>query len=232
MCRKIYISFLSLGIFLTFYSYAAAQKNGGIAGKVIDVQKNSGISRVLIRIEELDSVKYTGNDGFFEFRDIPEGTYTIILQAPGYGRTIFLGLPVISNEVIYKQFYLQKSAEEGEKFYIGGIEVSAERELLPENAATTTSITSGEIEHLQASSLGDVLELIPGQKFTNPGLEDVKQISLRQTPTDDEADRNAALGTQVVIDNIPLSNNANMQLDIQGLICDGFPQKISARWKS
>jgi hypothetical protein len=225
MCGKIYISFFSLCMFLTFYSYAPAQATGGIAGKVIDVQKNSGIPRVLIRIEELDSIKYTGNEGLFEFRDIPEGSYTIILQATGYGRTIFLGLPVISNEVVYKQFYLQKSAEEGEKFYIGGIEVSAERELLPENAVTTTSITSGEIEHLQASSLGDVLELIPGQKFTNPGLEDVKQISLRQTPTDDEADRNAALGTQVVIDNIPLSNNANMQLDTK--LNDGATYRIT-----
>ncbi len=202
-----------------------AQDSGTLAGKVRDVETNQGIKEAIIKLSDTDSVKFTAKDGSFQFTSLPEGEYSITLQAPGYGRTIYLGIPVFKGEVTYKDIYLKKGAEEGQNFYIGGIEVSAERELLPEKPSTTTNISSGEIEHLQASSLGDVLELIPGQKFTNPGLEDVKQIRIRSTETTDQADNNTALGTQIVVDDVPLSNNANMQLDTK--LNDGANYRVT-----
>ncbi|MBN2366024.1 MAG: TonB-dependent receptor, partial [Calditrichaeota bacterium] len=218
-------SFIFCGLVIIFTGNISAQGTGQLAGKIIDVKSGSGIPDALIKIDKLDSVHYSQGNGYFEFSGIPEGSYTITIQAPGYGRTILLNVPVISAEVVYREIFLEKSPEEGEKFYIGGIEVTAERELLPEKAATTTTISSGEIEHLQASSLGDVLELIPGQKFTNPGLEGVRQIRLRQTETVDEADRNASLGTQILVDGVPLSNNANMQLDTK--LNDGATYRVT-----
>lgn len=212
-------------LLLLWFSPAQGQNSGDLAGKIIDVNTFSGIAEALIKIEELDSISRSDRSGTFIFHAIPEGTYTLTIQAPGYGRTVILGVSVIKGQVLYQEYFLQKGEVEGEKFYIGGIEVSAQRPLLPEKATTVTTISSSEIEHLQASSLGDVLELIPGQRFTNPGLEQVKQISLRQTETVDEANRNASLGTQIVIDNVPLSNNANMQLDTK--LNDGATYRIT-----
>ncbi len=195
------------------FNRSLAQSTGLLAGKVRDIASNRPLKNVLVKISETGQTTHTNSRGEFEFTGLPEGVYTLLLQLPGYGRTIVLDLPVIRGETTYKEIFLQKSAREGEKYYIGGIEVTAERDLLPEKPATTTKITAGELEHIQASSLGDILELVPGQKFTNPGLENVKQIRLRTTETTDAADRNAALGTQIIIDGVPVSNNANMQLD-------------------
>ncbi len=190
-----------------------AKDNGYIAGRVLSVGSDRGLPKVLVRIQELDSLVYSNKDGSFLFKNIHPGSYTLTFMAPGYGKTVLLNVKVAKGQSWYDVIYLQKSLKEGRRFYIGGIEVTADRELLPEEPATTTRISSGEIEHIQASSLGDILELIPGQKFSNPGLENVKQIELRQLSTTDEANRNAALGTQILVDGVPLSNNANMQID-------------------
>lgn len=78
------------------------------------------------------------------------------------------------------------------------------------------------IEHLQAASLADVLQLLPGQAAANPTLSGVRQSLLRQAPTagsrdpgaGTEAERSNALGTAVVLDGVPLSNNANLQTNL------------------
>lgn len=197
-----------------------------IAGVVKSTDSDQGLKDVIVQISELDLVQRTGAGGAFLFERVPAGSYTLVFLAPGYGKTILLNVQVAAGQTWYDVIYLQKSRQEGQRYYIGGIEVTADRELLPDEAATTTRISSGEIEHLQASSLGDVLELIPGQKFTNPGLENVKQIGLRQTPTTDEADRNASLGTQILVDGVPLSNNANMQIETD--LNDGSRYRVTA----
>src|ERR1035437_2682402 len=70
-------------------------------------------------------------------------------------------------------------------FQIGGIEVYGTSELLPKDVSTKTIITSGEIEHFQASSIKDVLDLVPGvQKSANPGLGQTTQMSIRGNETD------------------------------------------------
>ncbi|MBD3223332.1 MAG: TonB-dependent receptor plug domain-containing protein, partial [Caldithrix sp.] len=206
-------NWIILIIILVIKGSILGQPAGNVAGIVQTVEGNRGLADVLVKVVELDRSTRTDSTGFFAFRRIPAGRYSLTFMAPSYGKTVRLNVDVFEDQTWYDEVYLQKGASEDEKFYIGGIEVTADRELLPDQTATTTRIHSGEIEHIQASSLGDVLELIPGQKFTNPGLEDVKQIQLRQLETVDEADRNAALGTQVLMDEIPISNNANMQID-------------------
>ena len=98
-------------------------------------------------------------------------------------------------------------------FQIGDVVVLAERELLPHAMETSTRISSGDIEHIQASSLGDIMQLVPGQRFENPGMSAKKQASVRTNVSDSDAEKNEFFGTQIIIDNIPLSNNANLQLD-------------------
>lgn len=98
-------------------------------------------------------------------------------------------------------------------FQIGDVVVLAERELMPHAMETSTRISSGDIEHIQASSLGDIMQLVPGQRFENPGMSRKKQASVRTNVSDNDAEKNEFFGTQIIIDNIPLSNNANLQLD-------------------
>lgn len=63
------------------------------------------------------------------------------------------------------------------------------------------------IEHLQPTSLKDVLQLIPGQISSNPNLSSAAHISLREMKTD----RNSSLGTAIIVDGAPISNNADLR---------------------
>lgn len=55
---------------------------------------------------------------------------------------------------------------------------------------------------------------MPGQLAQNPTLASARQSLLRQVPTDADAVRANALGTALVLDGVPLSNNANLQTDL------------------
>ena len=202
-----------------------AQEPGMITGYVIDVESNLGIPAVNARIAETTQVTETDSSGLFIFKGLPTGAYTITLMKPGYGRTVVLNMEVSSSQTREEVIYMQQAAREDEQFYIGGIAVTADRELIPDQLVTSTRISAGEIEHLQASSLGDIMELIPGQKFSNPGLEDVKQINMRSVSRDTDTNREMAFGTQIVVDDIPLSNNANMQIDTD--LNDGANYRIT-----
>ena len=159
-----------------------------------------------VLIKELYIGAATMVDGSFSIKARP-GKYTVEIT--------FIGYQTISDTIVIEsEQTLSRNYKMGiEYFQIGGIVVVADNKLMPSSPETKTKILSGEIEHLQASSLSDVMKLVPGQRFENPGLQDKKQVSIRASSTDTDADRNALFGTQIVIDNIPLSNNANMQID-------------------
>ncbi len=75
-----------------------------------------------------------------------------------------------------------------------------------EGPVSASKINRKAIEHIQASSFTDVLQLLPGGKSQQPDLSKVNTISLRQAGSDN----NTALGTAFILDGAPLSGNANM----------------------
>lgn len=88
------------------------------------------------------------------------------------------------------------------------------REGSEEVGSSVSRLERSAIDHLQASSLGDVLQLIPGQTAGNPTLASAQQSLIRQASTSADAARANALGTAVVMDGVPVSNNANLQTDV------------------
>jgi len=89
---------------------------------------------------------------------------------------------------------------------------------------TATVIEQEAIEHQTATSLAGVLELVPGIELQPPGLDNMQQIALRIAPlsgsegsgflptgTGPSAGDVASFGTVIIMDGVPLSNNANLQ---------------------
>lgn len=72
---------------------------------------------------------------------------------------------------------------------------------------STSTIGQEAIRHIQPKSLADLLQLVPGGLTTNPDLSSLAQAQIREI----DADANNALGTAVVVDGTPLSNDANLQ---------------------
>lgn len=70
-----------------------------------------------------------------------------------------------------------------------------------------------------AASLAGILELVPGVPLSPPGLDGVQQFSLRSVPTSGGGSSGgatgpgdiASFGTLIILDGVPLSNNANLQ---------------------
>ncbi|MFV0531257.1 MAG: TonB-dependent receptor domain-containing protein [Flavobacteriales bacterium] len=75
------------------------------------------------------------------------------------------------------------------------------------------------INQVQAFSLNEVLEQLPGQAMTNFNLNEFKPIVFRSVILDnfDAGFGNKSFGTAVIIDDIPVSNNENMQSYSAGL---------------
>ncbi len=76
-------------------------------------------------------------------------------------------------------------------------------------SGTSTFVVGQEaIKQIQAISLGDIMQLLPGSKMQQQSLSGPTQVNLRSTG--DDAGINA-FGTSVVVDGIPISNDSNMQ---------------------
>lgn len=69
------------------------------------------------------------------------------------------------------------------------------------------------IAHIQPSSIADLMELIPGGRATDPPRsERPQEIRLREADPSSSANyATSALGTQIQVDGIPISNDANLQ---------------------
>ncbi len=175
----------------------------------ITVTVKSGDERILpganVVIVETKQGAATNERGVSRFLNIPPGVYTIEVSFIGY-ETQRKEIRVDREKTTLVEIKLISTA-----FLIGEIEVRATREiLLPEVPETRTIISGSEVEHLQASSLGDVLHLVPGiQQSANPGLSRSSLAAIRGY----DRDEMATFGTRIIIDDMPLSSNAELQFE-------------------
>ncbi len=187
-------------------------------GYVLNEDKKPMPGTNIIFKETLQGVA-TNADGYFTMK-VPVGTYTVRISFMGY-KPIEEKITFGASKTLKKTFTMIL-----EYFEIGGIVVQADRELLPTEAETKTRISSGEIEHMQASNLSDIMQLTPGVRFENPGMSEKKQVNIRATTStsdDNHAAENEYFGAQIRVDNIPLSNNANLQIETKAVDSNGKP---------
>ena len=87
--------------------------------------------------------------------------------------------------------------------------------------ATASTISRQAMDHLQTSSLSDIMQLLPGGVTSyESGLSSAKTFNIRSlgasplnkgVPVSTDAANMNSMGTSIVIDGAPLSNNANLQ---------------------
>jgi len=179
------------------------EKTGIVKGNIKD-ETGAVLFGASIFIKELKIGCASDAKGNFFIKNIRPGDYSIEITFVGYEK-VSKKIKVTAGQVLEINVPLKASA-----FLIGGIVVTGQVDLLPKDVSTKTTIQSGDIEHYQASSLKDVLDLVPGvQKTDNPGLGKTSQITVRG----DESDGLSAFGTLVIVDGVPISNNANLQFE-------------------
>ncbi len=115
-----------------------------------------------------------------------------------------------------------------DNMYIKEVQVNAVREARQSNSSVL--IQRQTIDNIQAYSLADVMQTLPGKAISNADMHNAAFLTLRsattggiENPLDvysrnkiNDFTRNAAFGIAYVLDGTPLSNNTNMQLDSYG----------------
>ncbi|MCK3683398.1 carboxypeptidase-like regulatory domain-containing protein [Maribellus sp. YY47] len=178
-----------------------AQKNYELSGVVENKESKEKIVLVALQILELNRWTTSDMNGKFTFENVPEGKYT--LQASCLG---------------YEKYEIQLTLQTNIYDFRINLEVTSlglDEVIIvaKENTGLTTSskIEGVALEHVQATNLADVMQLIPGQITLNPDMSQTNQISIRDINTQKDPADNDALGTAIIIDGTPVDNDANMQ---------------------
>jgi hypothetical protein len=196
-------------MFFAACSLTAQSGNGIIVGVVKDLKTGYAIKNVRVIISQTKQQMFTNEKGEFKFENLKPGPYTLRFIHKDYNVLKMPHQEVFANSSIFLPVELVPGTGEGEgndeSFLIGGIEVTAKKNVLTNKLNQVTEISSSEIEHLQATNLGDVMQLIPGVGQMNPGLSSKNQLELR-------GDNNSTslFGTKIMLDGSTISNNANI----------------------
>jgi hypothetical protein len=193
-------------------SFAAG--SGILKGKVYDFQTGKPVPEALIAIQGTTKSTLADKGGVFQI-ELPAGKYGISILKVEYYNTCYQDIEIETGKITtYKCELVAGDPRQQFFFQIGGITILDKRDLLPEKIETTHEISSAEIEHYLSTNLGDIMDMVPGvERNKSPGLSKMTQLDLRGTAqmSGSEEQQAARFGTKIIIDDISMSNNANMQ---------------------
>ncbi|HUP19542.1 MAG TPA: TonB-dependent receptor [Gemmatimonadota bacterium] len=207
---------------------AAAMRTGGattvvaqeqpgtaaIVGRVLDAATGAPIEAALVRVEGLERSTLTDETGAYLLRGILPGPRVLRAEHLGY-ESARVQLTVPAGGTVRQDIRIGRTALELE-----GITVTADVAGRARGELGTASVVEEQaIRHQTAASLAGILELTPGIGMRPPGLDGVQQVSLRAVTTSTgglaqlgpSAEQLASFGTLIIVDGVPVSNNANLQ---------------------
>jgi len=193
---KRFISTLTLMLFIQLgFSSESSVKLNGIVGRVVDKDSGEEIVGATLLIQSLSCGTISDLNGGFRLEGIPSGVYSLEVRYLGY-------LPKIINVSITDQVTHMIKLER-ESFKLNEVNVMAE----PKSHTGSYLIKKSALEYIQPSGFADLLQLLPGYLSSDGGLSSVQQMTMRQAGSD----ASTALGSSIIVDGAPVSNNANLQ---------------------
>ena len=172
-----------------------AQNKSVVNGTVTAADTKAPVAYALVHIPEVGAQAVTDGKGNFEFKLNP-GQYTINISFLGYEP--IEKLVTIAEKDGSLSFELQPA-----NFRVEDVVVTATASKA--GAATASTISRTAMDHIQSSSLADVMSLLPGAS-----VPDTRTLTLSQASSF-SIRGGSSLGTAVIMDGTPMSNNANMQ---------------------
>jgi outer membrane receptor protein involved in Fe transport len=197
----------------------AAQSTGAtITGMVLDAETRAPVPLARVGVEGTPLLALTDSAGRYRLTSVPAGPRIVTARRIGFAETrVQVVAPPRGNLTL--DLALARSSLLLEDVRVTADAAGTARGEL----GTATVIGRDAIANQTAASLLGVLELVPGTPLAPPGLDGPQQIALRTVPTSgsgpptpgvasaSSASELAAFGTLIVLDGIPLSNNANLQ---------------------
>lgn len=201
--------FTALGLVLTCMTLSvsgrdrddnASSDRSTLTVRTISSADRTPVAGVFVKISPYEIWSETDEEGITTFENIKAGNVTLRCSILGYGEyTRSIGIPSDSQDtltVVLEPVSLKMK------------EVTVVASASRTEEGTASHIGRQAIDHLQATSLKDILQLLPGNVLSsNPSLTGMGQFSSRTMAS---GDYNNSFGGAIIVDGIPMSNNANM----------------------
>jgi outer membrane receptor protein involved in Fe transport len=185
-----------------------------VTGRVVEARTGAPIAGAAVSVEGTQITVVSDTAGRYLLVRVPPGPQTLRAERLGFAVTR-LGINVPARGTIEQVLRMAETP-----LALEGIMVTADVAGRARGELGTASVVGADaIRERTAATLAGVLELVPGMQLQAPGLEAIAQVGLRSAPTSGTtalgggttAADLASFGTLVVLDGIPLSNNANLQ---------------------
>ena len=163
---------------------------------VTDKDTKEPVVMATVTMQPTATVSITDADGCVSLRNVEQGSYSLQVSYVGYeSKTI----RVVVDKPLRLSCQLSSST-------LALREVSVTAKQNASGASTSSIIGRQAIDHLQASSLADIMQLVPGQLMGNIDMTSQSGLQIRTLSNDNTA----AFGSSVVVDGVPISNNGAM----------------------
>lgn len=150
----------------------------------------------VVTLPDYELQTMTSMDGSFALNGVPVGKTTI--------KVSFVGKLTVEKTVDLSKNTTIDIGLQTADFHIKEVTVTAQASQAGQ--ATASMIGRTAMDHLQATNLSDVMSLLPGGLSQEPNLSGAKTATIRSIT----GSSTNSLGTAVIRDGAPISNNANL----------------------
>lgn len=191
LCRQLQLNYNIKGKLIMLYPAATNRTHRLTLHIVGDDQEPMMMARC--ELQPLALYTVTDADGNVTIDKIPEGEWTLVVSYVGYN--------TIEKHISIKADMEERLVMKESSLALKEVVVTAQQKA--SGASTSSIIGRQAIDHLQATSLADVMQLIPGQMMGNTDLTSQSNLQLRTLVNNNTS----AFGSSVIVDGVPMSNN-------------------------
>lgn len=178
-------------------SVIASAQNQKISVSVTERTTREPIIMATVMLEPSGQATVTDMNGHATLGNVPQGRYTMIVRYVGF-EPYRQAINVTNRDLDLKVSLTESS--------LALKEVTVTAKTRESGASTSSVIGRQAIDHLQATSLADVMQLLPGLLIDRPDLTQQQGLQLRTL----QNNSTMAFGTSIVVDGVPMSNNGDV----------------------
>jgi hypothetical protein len=175
----------------------APSKRYSIRGTIKDSDNKQPVIYATVVIKELNLWATTDDKGLFNIKDVFQGNYTLEVSCMGY---VTYTIPITIKKDISKLDIIL----EVDNLLLDDVVVTAKSGM---SINSSSILEKASIDHLQPSSLADVMQLVPGSLTKNPDLTSVNAITIR---TIKDTENMNASGVGLLIDGSKATNSGEI----------------------
>ncbi len=205
MTKQIFLVLAVLLSLLTGQAASAQSRGKSVTLKVTVLSQTDGqpVAGASALLTDYGIYDISDADGRLTLAKVPVGKATLQIQMLGY-------------EDFEKQFVFQKDSTFTVRISESTLaleEVVVTAKPSSTGASTASTIGRMAIDHLQATSLKDIMQLLPGQLMTSSDMTSEEKLTIR---TLNQSTANNAFGTSIMMDGVPMSDNTSLSDKVGG----------------